>query len=230
MQAEDMKWNSYAQKRWNPFSGDKMDDGKCAIIQRHGAHACWAYCMSLRLAGRCGYDRNRPFQPTFHPDRLDEPLKRKKPTIYATCFMGDIGYCEDEWLIQIMNVIRQCPQHTFLLLTKLPDLPLFRTRSFPDNVYFGATVNLQKEVVRIDHLREVDCKHKWVSFEPPYEHIECDLTGISGIAIGAQTGNFKFMPSYEIVEPLLYQARKDGAEIVIKDNLDTWEPKLREWP
>lgn len=225
----------YSEKEWNPYTGDRTDDGKCEIVNRYGKMACWACSMAYRLRGRAGYDYDDPFKPTFHPDKLDEPLKRKKPTIYATCFMGDIAYCKPEWMIEIMGVICKCPQHTFLMLTKLPELVaiMFNVVSLPDNVWMGVTVNTQKETTRIEWLKTIQCAHYWLSFEPPFERIECDLKGINGIAIGALTqgGKTKFMPRWEVVDHLLEQARRDGAKIVTKANLRL--PKgilIREWP
>jgi len=221
----------YSEATWNPYSGDKVDDGKCEIVNRYGPKACWACGMAYRLRGRAGYDYGRPFQPTFHPDKLDIPLKRKKPTIWATCFMGDISYCAGIWWDRIIGVIKKCPQHTFILLTKRP--AIFRLGTFSDNVWFGTTINIQNETYRLDVLKEINCKHKWISFEPPYETINCELTGLEFIAIGAQTGNHPFQPQNEAVELLIHNARVDNVKVIIKDNLD-YEPKASyepwEWP
>jgi len=185
--------------------------------------------MALRLAGRYGYDPVEPFKPTFHEDKLYQPLHRKKPTIYATCFMGDIGYCRDEWLVKILNVIRQCPQHTFIMLTKMPHLFLFRSRSFPDNVWFGTTITKNGELYRIAQLIVLDVKHRIVSFEPLREKMSPNLEGIEGIAIGAKTGAHPFKPEPDDVIHLIAVARKYGCKIVTKENLDFY-PKFVEWP
>ena len=49
---------------------------------------CWAEKMAVRLAGRFGYDKKNPFKPTFHPEKLEEPLKWKTPRRIPCCFMG----------------------------------------------------------------------------------------------------------------------------------------------
>lgn len=218
----------YSEMSWNPFTGDKTDDGKCEIVNRYGKMACWACSMAYRLKGRAGYSSEDPFQPTFHPDKLDIPLKRKKPTIYATCFMSDISYCKPEWWAEILGVIRECNWHTFLMLTKQPEKFVFC--SLPDNLWFGTTVNLQSEIERIDHLIAIDAKYHWVSFEPPFEHIDCSLEGIDGIAIGALTGKHPFQPINTSVFDLVEEARKCRTKIVIKDNLKHIVTRYREWP
>lgn len=218
-----MKSIEYAQKSWNPYSGClNWSNGVCAI-----GKDCWAYSMAYRLRGRYGYDKDNPFKPTFHPDKLDIPLRRKKPTTYATCFMGDIAYCKVNFMWQIKQVMKNCPQHTFLMLTKLPEK--LRYDLFPHNVWLGVTVNQQDEVHRIRILKGIHVSHKWVSFEPPYERIDCDLKGIDGIAIGAQTGKHPFRPDPDAVIHLIALARNHNAKIVIKDNLN-FSPKFVEWP
>lgn len=217
----------YSEKNWNPFTGCsnwKRYDNICNLHKD-----CWAYGMAQRLRGRYGYDLGDPFKPTFHPDKLDVPLHRRKPTIYATSFMGDISYCPDKWLIEILNVIRQCPQHTFIMLTKRPSIPLFRTRSFPDNVWLGTTVTKNGDIYRIHKLKQIDVKHRWASFEPLYEKMGPNLSGIDGIAIGAKTGAHPYQPEPDDIIHLIAVARKYDTKIVIKENLK-FEPRFIEWP
>ncbi len=220
----------YSEKSWNYFTGDVTTDGKCEIVNRYGKMACWACGMAYRLKGRAGYDKEDPFQPTIHHDKLSVPLLRKTPTIWAVSFMGDICYCPDEYMVRMVNVMRTTPQHTYVMLTKRPEVSLFRTRSFPENVWFGTTVNKQSEVERIDHLIAIDAKHHWVSFEPPFEWIDCSLEGVDGIAIGALTGKVKFQPENEWIYELVEEARKCRSKIVIKDNLTHCVTRYREWP
>ena len=238
----------YSEMSWNPFSGcnnwkvqRSLRRGlppPCAIVRRYGKTACWAHSRALMLANNPkvkGYSSEDPFEPTFHEDKLTIPLKRKKPTIWATAFMGDICDAKINWLHDILDIIKATPHHTYLMLTKDPEAftKAGYPTKFPDNVWFGTTVNLQSEVHRIDELREIDCKHRWASFEAPFEKIDCELTGLDFIAIGALTGRTKFQPENEVVDRLIHNARVDGVKVVIKDNLD-YVPKVSyirwEWP
>lgn len=84
---------------------------------------CWAKKMAARQAGRNGYDKDEPFKPTFHADKLDQPLRWNQPRRIAVSFMGDLfgeGVSE-KWVDQVFAVMALCPQHTFLVLTKRPD-------------------------------------------------------------------------------------------------------------
>lgn len=223
----------YSNKGWNPYTGcynwdeklpnkqGKQDVGVCGL-----GRDCWFYGMALRLRGRYGYDQVQPWVPTFHKDKLDIPIRRKTPTIWACCFMGDIGYCPDEWMNQIIEVIEQCPQHTFIFLTKMP---LLIRNDWPDNVWLGVTVESQEDIMRIEILRTKNAKHRFVSFEPLREGIVCDLSGIEGIAIGAQTGAHPFQPANVWVGHLIGQARHFGCKVVLKDNLMNWFYHAREY-
>jgi protein gp37 len=100
-------------KTWNPVTG-------CTPVSAGCAH-CYAKRMARRLAGRCGYpEAPHHFDVTLHPKRLDIPLRRKKPTTYFVCSMSDLFH-EDvspSFICEIWQVMRECPQHTFQILTK----------------------------------------------------------------------------------------------------------------
>ncbi len=53
-------------------------------------------------------------------DRLDIPLRRKKPTVFFVCNMGDLFHPDVpfEFADKVFAVMALCPQHTFLVLTK----------------------------------------------------------------------------------------------------------------
>jgi len=70
----------WAEESWNPITG-------CTPVSEGCAH-CYARPMANRLKGRFGYPKDDPFQVTFHPGRLDEPLKWKKPRHVFVVSMG----------------------------------------------------------------------------------------------------------------------------------------------
>lgn len=105
----------WATHTWNPVTG-------CTPISE-GCEHCYAARMVKRLAGRCGYPKDDPFRPgTFHADKLNDPLKIKKPSLFFVCSMGDLFHeaVKDELIDMAFAVMATAKHHTFILLTKRP--------------------------------------------------------------------------------------------------------------
>lgn len=117
-----------------------------------------------------------------HPDRLDKPLRWRKPRRVFVCSMGDLGHpdVEDEFLRRVWDVMQAATKHTFYVLTKRPE----RLRDFirdymqwesPErttgvdvlsNVWLGVSVESADYLHRIDVLREIPAALRFVSAEP----------------------------------------------------------------
>ena len=106
---------SWADKVWNPITG-------CTKVSE-GCRHCYAERMARRLRGRYGYPSDQPFRPTFHPDRLSEPLRWKKPRVIFVCSMADPFHSSivPETICQVLAVIALCARHRFVILTKRPE-------------------------------------------------------------------------------------------------------------
>lgn len=217
----------YSDDNFNAYSGCRMTG--CSV-----GKDCWAYGMAHRLKGRFGYCSENPFRPTFHPNMLEKPLKRKKPTRYATCFMGDFAYAKKEWMDKILDVVRRCPQHRFYFLTKCPDRKMLHRLEFPDNAWVGVTINNQDDVWRADELRDnIKAKVKYISFEPLEECIDkINLDGISWVIIGARTGRHPMQPDCKAVLKLILKAKVNGIAIFLKPNLTNFKEDelIQEFP
>jgi protein gp37 len=114
---------------WNPVTG-------CTKISEGCAH-CYAERMSKRLAGRFGYPADEPFAVTLHEDRLDEPLRWRKPRTVFVCSMGDLFH-EDvplDYVVDVFDLMARCEQHTFIVLTKRADRMLEMMESIQDWEY-----------------------------------------------------------------------------------------------
>ena len=159
----------YAHYTWNPVRG-------CL-------HNC-PYCYAARIDKRFG-DGN--FRPTFYPERLQEPLKVKKPSRIFVGSMADLfgdwdwvdkisplfKYSRNAIVSRIFDIVDQCPQHTFVFLTKNPKG--MQGFNFPDNCWCGTSVeNQEKADERIPELLKVNCKTLFVSLEPILEPINFD--------------------------------------------------------
>lgn len=105
----------WADAVWNPVTG-------CTKVSE-GCRNCYAERMAKRLAGRYGYPVKEPFKATMHENRLDEPLKWRKPKRIFLCSMGDLFHSEitDAFIYQTLAIMTLARQHTFMILTKRPN-------------------------------------------------------------------------------------------------------------
>ncbi len=166
---------------WSPITG-------CTPISE-GCQNCYARRMANRLQGRFGYPaKPNQFDVTFHPDRLNQPSKWKKPKRIFVCSMGDLFH-KDVTDKQIDSIFTQMAYdqswplsglfnkqiHTFLLLTKRPERilsghPEFFAR-WP-NIWFGVTAENQKRYdERWTIASQIPAAVKFVSIEPALEYV-----------------------------------------------------------
>lgn len=165
----------WAQKVWNPVTG-------CSKISP-GCQNCYAERMSKRLAGRFGYPKDDPFKVTLRPDRLDEPLKWRKPSRIFVCSMGDLFHEDVEWnfTYKIFEKMLLASHHQFIVLTKRSKQmrkTMLRTwfhlyRNYPDkefplpNVIGMVTIENQEQAdKRIPDLIKSEFAIKGLSIEP----------------------------------------------------------------
>jgi protein gp37 len=90
-------------------------------------------------------------------------------------------------------VMAQAPWHSFQILTKRPErmLQVLSRPQFPTlpNVWLGTSVESAGYVSRIDLLRRVPARIRFVSFEPLLGPIAApDLTGIHWAIVGGESG------------------------------------------
>lgn len=187
----------WTEATWNPSTGcDKVSSG---------CKNCYAETMAKRLQamGAPGYENG--FEFTLMPDRLDAPLKVKKPTKFFVNSMSDLFH-EDmpfDFLDQVFSVIKHTPQHTYQILTKREKIlsQYCNVKSIPDNVWLGVSVESAKTKSRIDVLRAIPAKIRFISAEPLLADLGAlDLTGIHWVIVGGESGHKarKMNPSWAI--------------------------------
>ena len=183
MAESSIEWTEHT---WNPVTG-------CTKVSP-GCKNCYAETMSRRLTamGAAGYENG--FKLTLHPERLEQPLKRKSATTYFVNSMSDLFHEDvpDEFIDQVLDVCKRTPQHTYQVLTKRADrLPqFFQGRSCPSNVWLGVSVEDRKYgVPRIAQLRKVKAAVKFLSVEPLLEDVgSLNLRGIHWVIVGGESG------------------------------------------
>ncbi len=177
----------WTEATWNPTAG-------CSKVSS-GCKNCYAEIMANRLQamGVVGYENG--FEFNIVPSRLNEPLKRKKSTIYFVNSMSDLFHekMPVDYLDKIFKVIEQTPQHTYQILTKRSKrmYDYFSKKIIPENIWLGVTVENKKEgLPRIEHLRKLKASVLFLSVEPLLEDIGIiDLTNIDWVIVGGESGN-----------------------------------------
>ena len=176
----------WTEQTWNPTTG-------CTKISPGCAH-CYAEVMAHRLMAMGVRSYENGFTLTLHPGRLQQPLKRKKPTIYFVNSMSDLFHEEvpDNFIRQVFDVIKNSPQHTFQVLTKRAERmdEFFRSHDAPSNAWIGVTVENRKDgLQRLDLLRHVRAPVRFLSIEPLLENLgRLDLTSIHWVIVGGESG------------------------------------------
>lgn len=176
----------WTEQTWNPAVG-------CTKISA-GCKNCYAETMAKRLKamGTPGYENG--FALRILPERLDDPVKRKKPTVYFVNSMSDLFHekIPDAYVEQVFDVIARTPHHTYQILTKRGArmARFFKTRVVPENAWLGVSVENRKHgVPRIDHLRRVPAKIRFLSVEPLLEDVgKLNLTDIHWVIVGGESG------------------------------------------
>ena len=176
----------WTEQTWNPVVG-------CTKLSPGCAH-CYAETMAQRLKamGTPGYERG--FDLRLLPERLAQPLARKKPTIYFVNSMSDLFHDEVpfNYIDQVFDVIRQTPHHTYQILTKRAErmAEYWGKRKAPDNAWLGVSVENRKHgVPRIRELRKIKAAIRFLSVEPLLEDVGAlDLRGIHWVIVGGESG------------------------------------------
>lgn len=170
---------------WNPVTG-------CTAISA-GCDHCYAELLSYRLQ-RMGVEKYaNGFEVTLHPDALTQPLRWKSPRRVFVNSMSDLFHARvpREYVVRIWEVMAQCPQHTFQVLTKRPERMARFTVEYPapPNVWLGTSVEDLRVVQRIDHLRGCPAPIRFLSCEPLIGPLpDLNLVGVHWVIVGGESG------------------------------------------
>ena len=175
----------WTEQTWNPSVGCNKVSAGC----KH----CYAETMARRLKamGTKGYENG--FEFTVMPERLEQPLKIKKPTKFFVNSMSDLFHekMPFAYLDMIFDVIEQTPWHTYQILTKREKImaKYFADKVLPKNVWLGVTVEDSKTKHRIDYLRNIKANIRFISMEPLLEDVgNLNLENIHWVIVGGESG------------------------------------------
>lgn len=195
MQKSKIEWT---ETTWNPVIG-------CSRVSRECIN-CYAETMAHRFSGPGQYahgltvvGKNGPRWSGVvrsRPEKLNEPIRWRRPRVVFVNSMSDLFHeaVPDEFIGQVFEVMTKlAPHHVYQVLTKRAERLADLGPSLPwtPNVWMGVSVGTADAVGRVDHLRRVPAKVKFISAEPLIEDIadDLDLHGIDWLIAGGESGH-----------------------------------------
>lgn len=219
----DIEWTDVT---WNPVAG--------CTIESAGCTNCYAMRMAARLQAMghekyLGTTRKSGERYVWtgrinvDPSSLVIPLEWRKPKRIFVNSMSDLFH-EDvptSFIQQVWEVMSECPQHHFQVLTKRPDR---MARLFEEgrigvltNVWVGTSVENSDVTQRVDHLRAIKGATLFISFEPLIGRIaDIDLRGVHWAIVGGESGPRARSMEAEWVERLFEICRRDDVAFFFK--------------
>lgn len=175
----------WTESTWNPITGcDKVSPG---------CDNCYARRMAHRLQAMGQPKYKNGFKLSLHKKALYDPLKWKKPQVIFVNSMSDLFHDKIpmEFIDQIFDVMRQCPQHIFQILTKRSKRlkRLDKKIDWPSNVWMGVSVENNDYKYRIEDLRKTGAAIKFLSCEPLLAPLtDMNLNNINWVIVGGESG------------------------------------------
>jgi len=178
---------SWTDNSWNPFTGSHYKSEGC----KH----CYAKLWFKRMGNHPTHPWGKFETPNNYDwKRLNYPRHWKKSKLIFVCDLGHMFYeiIPLDWIQRVFKVMNECSWHTFQICTKRPErlLELSPELKFTENIWVGITVESDKYIDRIDLLRKVNCKTKFISIEPMLSPLpNLNLKDISLVIVGGESGS-----------------------------------------
>jgi protein gp37 len=198
----------WTDKTWNPTTG-------CNKISP-GCRYCYAEALTER------FPKNFPtgFKLTLHPTRLEQPKKWRKPSRVFVDSMSDLFHDDVpfDYLQEVFAVMRETPRHIYQILTKREHnlVALAPKLQWAENIWIGVSVENQHYTHRIEALRQVPAKVRFLSCEPLLGKLDMDLSGIDWVIAGGESGSNHRLIKPEWVRDILRQTREAGVAFFFK--------------
>ena len=183
----------WTNRTWNPTTG-------CTKISKE-CDNCYAEKESNRYM-------HNPKQPKYrlgfdtvveHFDSLLDPYTWTKPQTVFVNSMSDLFHKDVslDFIKRVFDVMNKTPQHTYQVLTKRHDILEKHSNhlNWTDNIWMGVSVGTKIAKRRIENLKRIGAKHKFLSIEPLIEDLgELDLSGIDLVFVGGENGDNSVRP------------------------------------
>lgn len=170
---------------WNPVTG-------CTKISA-GCKFCYAERMAGRLKAMGVPQYADGFNLTLQPGALDLPLSWRRPRRVFVNSMSDLFHkgVPVEYIARVFDVMRRCPQHSFQVLTKRPEIAAeHATRlPWPSNIWLGTSIENALVIDRLAALKRVPAAVRFLSLEPLLGPLpKLRLSHIDWVIVGGESG------------------------------------------
>lgn len=215
----------WTDSTWNPVAG-------CTIMSA-GCTNCYAMRMAARLDAM-GVEKYRGLthksggRPKWTGEirldaaALDIPTRWKRPRNIFVNSMSDLFHPEvpGEYVARVWAIMRATPQHTYQILTKRPDrMAQMLGEGFDvlPNVWLGTSVEDRRVLHRIDELRSVPARVRFISFEPLIGSVAgANLAHIQWVIVGGESGPGARQLRAEWVDEIFGRCQEAGAAFFFK--------------
>lgn len=188
----DMADNSaieWTDTTWNPVTG-------CTKISA-GCDNCYASRFSERFRNVPGHPFENGFDLTLRPERLEQPLRWKRPRMIFVNSMSDLFHKDipKSHIAAVFDTMEKTHWHTYQVLTKRSSLmqkflnERYKNRQAPEHMWFGVSVENEQAKSRVSHLQNANAAVRFLSVEPLLGPLgRLDLNGISWLIVGGESG------------------------------------------
>jgi protein gp37 len=145
----------------------------------------------LKAMGQVRY-RNG-FAITLQEDLVILPMQWKRPRVVFVNSMSDLFHADVplSFIQRVFAIMRECPQHTFQILTKRSERVREIASQLPwsSNVWMGVSVENAAVINRVRDLQQVPAAVRFLSVEPLIGPLdEIPLQGIHWVIVGGESG------------------------------------------
>ena len=188
----------WTDSTWNPVTG-------CTKISP-GCKYCYAEVIAERYRGVPNHPYEQGFDMRLWPQRLELPLKWKKPRRIFVNSMSDLfhPYVPDEFIDRVFETMCKASNHQFQVLTKRPERmseymgswgkkfgPL--AGKYP-NIWLGASIETEKYIERAYIVSKLPSSVRFLSCEPLLDSLDLSPVlggkrgGINWVIVGGESG------------------------------------------
>ncbi len=206
---------SWTDGTWNPWYGCDKVGPECQncyigrILRRRGLEP-WGHVYRAKTTWSL---------PLRMQKRAETEGKRLK---LFTCSLSDFFHRKaDQWRPDAWQVIQQCPDVDFLVLTKRANriaqcLPPDWGQGYP-NVWLGVSIGIMKTAWRADRLRQIPAAVRFISAEPLLESLaDLNLDGIHWLIAGGESGPSHRLMKLRWAEELRKKCQASGITFFFK--------------